>query len=64
MPRVLMWGLSLYCCVSHRCCKAEQRLLHNHNLRRPVLRAFVMGGGVGGRGGRGRDGCGGGGGGG
>ena len=26
MPRVLMWGLSLYCCVSHRCCTAEQRL--------------------------------------
>ena len=28
MPRVIMWGLSLYCCVSHRCCKAEQRLTH------------------------------------
>ena len=27
-PRVIMWGLSLYCCVSHRCNTAEQRLLH------------------------------------
>ena len=23
----LMWGLSLYCCASHRCCTAEHRLL-------------------------------------
>ena len=28
MPRVNMWGLSLYCCDSHRCYTAEQRLLH------------------------------------
>ena len=27
MPRVIMWGLSLYCCVNHRCCTAEQRLM-------------------------------------
>ena len=27
MPRVNMWGLSLYCCDSHRCYTAEQRLL-------------------------------------
>ena len=26
LPRVIMWGLSLYCCVSHRCYTAEQRL--------------------------------------
>ena len=27
LPRVIMWGLSLYCCVSHRCYTAEQRLI-------------------------------------
>ena len=27
LPRVVMWGLSLYCCVSHRCYTAEQRLM-------------------------------------
>ena len=45
LPRVIMWGLSLYCCICHRCCTAKQRLMthgsssyytDNHNLRRYV----------------------------
>ena len=30
LPRVIMWGLSLYCCVSQRCCTEEQRLMTLH----------------------------------
>ena len=26
LPRVIMWGLSLYCSVSQRCCTEEQRI--------------------------------------
>ena len=46
MPRVIMWGLSLYCCVSHRCCTAEQRLMITLTITTSaamsVLWAFVM----------------------
>ena len=38
LPGVIMWGLSSYCCVIHRCYTAEQRLIYtdNQNLRRYV----------------------------
>ena len=46
MLRVNMWGLSLYCCVSHRCCTAEQRLMTTLTITTSaamsVLRALVM----------------------
>ena len=46
MPRVVMWGLSLYCCISHRCCTAEQRLMTTLTITTSaamsLLRAFVM----------------------
>ena len=46
LPRVIMWGLSLYCCVSHRCCTAEQRLMTTLTITTSaamsLLRAFVM----------------------
>ena len=47
LPRVIMWGLSLYCCVSHRCYTAEQRLTKltiTTSAAMSVLQAFVMAG--------------------
>ena len=50
LHRVIMWELSLYCCVSHRCCTAEQRLITTLTITTSaamsVLRAFVMVGGT------------------
>ena len=45
MPRVIMWGLSLYCCDSHRCYTVEQRLISaaiTTSAAVSVLRALVV----------------------
>ena len=39
LPSVIMWGFSLYCCVSHRCCTAETITI---SAAMSVLRALVM----------------------
>ena len=45
MPRVIMLGFSLYCCVSHRCCTADYRdYTDNHNLRRYVCTSSTCNG--------------------
>ena len=46
LPRVIMWALSLYCCVSHRCCNLVLRsttLTITTPAAMSVLRALVMG---------------------
>ena len=45
LPRVIIWGLSLYCCVNHRCYTAEQRLMtltSTSSAAMSVLGALVM----------------------
>ena len=48
LPRVIMWGLSLYC-VGYRCYRAEQRLMTTLTITTSaamsVLRALLMVGG-------------------
>ena len=45
LPRVIMWGLSLYCCVRYKCYTTEQRLIYTDKQllsRYALLQALVM----------------------